>query len=397
MSSGGLKYEEEYSQEQVPGEGKLPPSMASAEWEMVLESLDQPPGCNEVFEGEFRVPDNDILPIPGQTVPSAACGRWAMLNLVTRAYYRWFCGCRNCPREVCRKRFHYRRIRLLQGVVDEHKLTRFFTLTLDPEMVPDGVDAWSYVSTVWSRMRHRLSRACGRSPKYIAVLEKHKQNDRPHIHGFIDHYLPWEEWRRHWEECGGGKGVYLEYMKEGDSAAEYVSKSLKVVKYVGKDNMIGVPPGVRTLWRSLGTKFSGELTKGRDWCIVKENIFTESGEVVHDVYPHVTDVPYVKYLTQVKECDNAKELMGEACGSVYAEGNEEGCAGGEADLDRKEGNDHYAEEASCEPKKKERRGKFSDKENDWKGLGKWLAYWNKVEELRSKDYAKENKQGRDSP
>jgi len=115
---------------------------------------------------------------------------------------------------------------------------------------------------------------------YVAILEKHKKNNRPHIHGFCNKFIAWEYWREKWEKCLGGKGVWLEEVIEKDNIAEYVSKGIEVCKYVGKDQVAGVPIHVRrTLWRSTKMKAKFELEKCGEYDIMKDKVFDVEGDM----------------------------------------------------------------------------------------------------------------------
>lgn len=167
-------------------------------------------------------------------------------------------------------------MRLISALIDEYKLIRFFTLTLDPALI-EG-DPWEYISHPWSKMRKRLRRQ-STAFRFVAILERHKERDVPHIHGFTDLWLSQRKWSKHWEASGGGSVVWVEKVKDKDASA-YVSKELNVAKYVGKDNLQVSQgrKGMRTFWRSSKLKAKFELTKGGEWCILKEQVYREDGE-----------------------------------------------------------------------------------------------------------------------
>jgi hypothetical protein len=213
-----------------------------------------------------------------------ACGSWAWYH-PEKGLQRFYCGSGNCDRPWCRHLFWHSRVRLLSALVEQHGLIRFFTLTLDPKFVYG--DPWAYVHTPWSRLRHRLKR---RYPgwKFVAVLERHAKRDVPHIHGFTDVWMPQAEWTRHWQECKGGTVTWVEQVKTPE-ASEYVSKQLKVANYVGKNCVVPTYKAgkqYRTLWRSKGLKADFELTAEPGWCILRENVYTDRGELTwygHDL------------------------------------------------------------------------------------------------------------------
>lgn len=194
-----------------------------------------------------------------------------------KGYSRFFCGNGGCAREECRKLFWSRRVRLITALIEEYKLIRFFTLTLDPEFV-EG-DPWEYIHHPWVKMRHRLKRISP-SFKFVAILERHKNRNVPHIHGFTDLWLKQSEWSRHWEESRGGKVVWIEKVKD-KAASSYVTKTLEVAKYVGKDNLVikyGEKKRCRTLWRTRKLRAKFELTKSKEWSIIKECVYKENGQ-----------------------------------------------------------------------------------------------------------------------
>lgn len=166
-------------------------------------------------------------------------------------------------------------MKLISALIEEYRLIRFFTLTLDPEFI-EG-DSWKYIHLPWSKMRKRLKRKSS-GFRFVAILERHKERGTPHIHGFTDLWMRQKEWSRHWNESRGGRVVWVEQVKSA-KASEYVSKELEVAKYVGKDSL-QVPhcrKGIRTLWRSSGLKARFELTTPSEWCILKYAIYNEDG------------------------------------------------------------------------------------------------------------------------
>jgi len=177
-------------------------------------------------------------------------------------------------------------VTLLTDMIQEYGLNKFFTLTLDPENVIfdretlEYMDPWDYIATPWDRMRKRLRRI---DPdfKFVAILEEHKENKRPHIHGFTNLWLSQEEWVRHWEGSKGGRIVWVERVKDA-SVSSYVSKSIEVARYVGKGNIVGAygkKKKCRTLWRSRGCKTKKELTSEPGWSIIKDPVYREDGNM----------------------------------------------------------------------------------------------------------------------
>jgi len=212
-----------------------------------------------------------------------ACGEWAWYH-PAKGLSRFYCGGGNCERPKCQELFWSRRVRLISALISEHELKRFFTLTLDPECIQG--DSWAYIHHPWSKLRKRIAR---RFPgwKFVAILERHKSRDVPHIHGFTDIYMETRQWSHMWEAVGGGRIVWLERVKDAVRVGEYVGKQLEVAKYVGKQNPVasyrvtegGETKRVRTLWRSKGLKAKYELTSEEGWCIIQESVYGEEGEL----------------------------------------------------------------------------------------------------------------------
>lgn len=209
-----------------------------------------------------------------------SCGQWALYHMPTERYIRWFCGSATCRRPECIKKFWSARVRLISALIDEYSLIRFFTLTLNRDNIPTGMNAWDYIHSPWSKLRKRLNRIA--NFKFVAILEAHKNNKYPHIHGFTNIWLHQQKWSKLWSECEGGEVVWIEKVKE-DGVSQYVSKSLEVAKYVGKDNLARANKQKgkhRTLWRSTKLKAKFELTSSKDWVIIKRKVFNEDGTIL---------------------------------------------------------------------------------------------------------------------
>jgi len=87
----------------------------------------------------------------------------------------------------------------------------------------------------WRKFRYVIGRKYGYF-SYLAVLEKHRENDRPHIHGITSLWLPQEEWSTRWVAVGGGPVVDIRVVRD-EAFADYFAKDYGVAGYFGKDNM----------------------------------------------------------------------------------------------------------------------------------------------------------------
>jgi hypothetical protein len=75
--------------------------------------------------------------------------------------------------------------------------------------------------------------------------------------------------------------VWVEQVKT-PKLSRYVSKQIEVARYVGKAQLKGGykhRANAHTLWRSTNTKAKYELTREPGWCIVKENVYSEDGQL----------------------------------------------------------------------------------------------------------------------
>jgi hypothetical protein len=117
--------------------------------------------------------------------------------------------------------------------------------------------------------------------RFVAVLESHRDRDCPHIHGFTNVWMLQADWSTMWHACCGGAIVWVEQVKSPD-LSRYVSKSIEVARYVGKEQLAAGykhRANAHTLWRSTNTKARFELTKTSGWCIVKEDVYQEDGQL----------------------------------------------------------------------------------------------------------------------
>lgn len=184
-----------------------------------------------------------------------------MYDKVKLTAWKHRCNGRSCIREECRATYAWKRIKEIADLAEQNKLDRFITLSLDREVFETAADAWKGISKVWLKFRHRLLRKY-KGIKFVCVLEKHKKNDYPHIHGLVNRWID-EAWmRKNWDECGGGRHVDIERVT-GDITG-YLTKQLNIAKYFGKDNLDvanWVAPRQRVIWKSRGLKRSAVLVK----------------------------------------------------------------------------------------------------------------------------------------
>lgn len=212
----------------------------------------------------------------------SSCGSWA-LKSPQGGLTQFYCGNMSCDRERCKKRFWSKRVRLITALIQEHSLDKFFTLTLERDIIPidrstlDRVDAWDYIHTVWSKFRKRMKRRY--DFKFVAVLEGHKIKAFPHIHGFTNVFMWQKSWSKIWSQCGGGHIVWVSAV-DTEGVSEYVNKEIEVAKYVGKEQLAEAykqKRSHRTLWRSEKLKAKFELDRETGWSIIKETVYDDEG------------------------------------------------------------------------------------------------------------------------
>ena len=200
------------------------------------------------------------------------CGKWQFVNQATGEYRPFYCGGRSCGRPECISKFYKSRIRLISDCIKEFNLDKFYTLTLDPVSFRSDDEAWDKIADIWHRARTGIQRDYP-GFHYISVLESHKKNSRPHIHGFTNTWIHQREWSKRWSACGGGIITWVERV-EGDPQL-YVCKELEIARYVGKDNLQNARQLAghrkRTLWRSrIKTKAESKVNDvPSDWFLDK--------------------------------------------------------------------------------------------------------------------------------
>ena len=106
------------------------------------------------------------------------------------------------------------------------KLTRFWTFTLDPKMLPELTTTEArvkYLRKLWNKFLTALRRD-NPGLKLITVLEFHKSG-WPHLHVLLDRYLKWDRVQKRWHRYGGGQHVHVKYV-DVHRVAAYLSKYL---------------------------------------------------------------------------------------------------------------------------------------------------------------------------
>lgn len=151
------------------------------------------------------------------------------------AYTRLYCKGWTCP--VCGPKKAAFLTRQIVARAQEHGLSRFLTLTLDPKHAPEK-DQVPYIREVWRKFRVYLKRETKRTVSFISVVEFHKSG-LPHLHVLVDQYLPQRWISGAWSSLGGGRIVHIEKVHNLEQVGWYLGK------YLTKDMILSGPKGVR--------------------------------------------------------------------------------------------------------------------------------------------------------
>ena len=255
---------------------------------------------------------------PGVAIcPKWYCGAWGMLNTETGKCVPFFCGSARCSRQKCKDIFWWKRIERLH-VIGEYLHrppnypAKFFTLTYPATLSDD--EAWAQWSEPWRKFRTVIARKYG-SFSYGAILEKHKNNNRPHIHGITSLYMDQREWSKRWQAVGGGPVVDVRVVKD-EAFADYFAKDYGLAAYFGKDNMITafLESRRRSIFasRDVTTHEKSLLAKvgPSPWVLISEAIYRD-GELdltrgCSVVYNRRVD-KYLIHFSNTKEIDHGEE------------------------------------------------------------------------------------------
>jgi len=192
------------------------------------------------------------------------CGAYTLegVSLIDgrRRYSRVDCKTWGCPRCGQRRAKHYRRA--IRDAAVSNGLSRFLTLTLDPKKV-EG-DPIKYLRETFSKFRVYLGRRFKRAPKYIAVVELHK-NGMPHLHVLIDRYIEQAWIKNAWQSIGGGCMVDIRYT-DVHRIAHYVAK------YLTKEMLLSAPAGTRRITCSQQIRLNAKPEKTATWSLLRTNV-----------------------------------------------------------------------------------------------------------------------------
>jgi len=117
----------------------------------------------------------------------------------------------------------------------------------------------------FNKLRTSMRRKYGSAPKYIAILEFHR-NGRPHLHILIDRFIEQAWLSTAWDAIGGGRIVDVRFVD-----LHRVSRYL--AKYLTMDLLLSAPKGVRRVTCSRGIALLESSPKSHRWSLIRTSIF----------------------------------------------------------------------------------------------------------------------------
>lgn len=187
-----------------------------------------------------------------------ACGNRVAVGTVEQdgkrfAFYaRIYCKRWKCP--YCGPRRASELVRSIAKEAKEKGLSRLLTLTLDPKKIGDA-DPFQLIRDTWRKFRVYLKRELGGSPAFIAIMERHKSG-LPHLHVLLDQYVRQAWISASWDRLGGGRIAHIEHVADLDRVGWYLGK------YLAKDALLGLPPGMKRFTCSRGIKLRERVEPG---------------------------------------------------------------------------------------------------------------------------------------
>jgi hypothetical protein len=166
-------------------------------------------------------------------------------------------GCKAWRCKYCGPKKAEKLKKAIARAAEEKGLTRFLTLTLDTNSLSEadlrdfGI---AYIRRSWSKLRVYLKREHGRSIDFISIVELQKRGVA-HLHILVDRYLPHQWVKDAWVAVGGGRIVDIRFV-DVHRVSAYLSK------YLAKDSVLGLPPGVRRYSVSRGISLRSTVKSG---------------------------------------------------------------------------------------------------------------------------------------
>jgi hypothetical protein len=176
-------------------------------------------------------------------------------------FIRLDCKTWGCPYCAPRKAKRYKAA--IREIAEREQLNRFLTLTLDPRKI-EGSPV-RYLRRVFNKFRVYLLRKYGKSIKYIAVLEFHK-NGNPHLHILLDRFIKQQWISEKWSALGGGRIVDIKFV-DVHRISRYLSK------YLTKELLLSAPSRSRRVTTSRGIRLLEKKVSEIAWRLLELSIF----------------------------------------------------------------------------------------------------------------------------
>jgi hypothetical protein len=142
-----------------------------------------------------------------------------------KQYIRIDCGKLTCPKCGWKKAKKY--LKAVTKQAERLKLRRFLTLTLDPALIPEGVDSIQHLRACWAKLRVYIGRSFPHT-SYISVVELHKSGIA-HLHILVSRFIPQPWIKKTWQAIGAGRIVFIKIIdmhRIGAYLTKYITKEL---------------------------------------------------------------------------------------------------------------------------------------------------------------------------
>lgn len=191
----------------------------------------------------------------------ASCGKGTLTRKHPDKLFIWQFLAASCKKLTCpscgpAKAAAYRKA--VYELAQTHGLRRHVVLTLDPGLIPPGIDSVEYIQQVWANFRTYLAREHNLRLTYIRVLE-FQANGTAHFHLLIHETVAQDTLLQSWVGCGGGHQVRIRF-RDGQRGAMYITK------YLTKNLLCELPPGHRVITTARKLRlFEPRVSAGWKW------------------------------------------------------------------------------------------------------------------------------------
>jgi len=169
------------------------------------------------------------------------------------AYIRLDCGKLSCPKCGWKKAKKYKEAVTKQA--ETLKLRRFLTLTLDPLLIPAGVDSIAHLRNCWAKLRVYIGRKFPKT-SYISVVELHKSGVA-HLHVLVSRYISQKWIKSCWIALGAGSIVDIRIVdlhRIGAYLSKYITKEL-LLMVPWRKKRISTSRDIRLFTKKLKSSF----------------------------------------------------------------------------------------------------------------------------------------------